>query len=258
MSNSEQARQYIFGQMQKVKGFLSPLDGLLLSSLVIYQNSQNLDGSIAEIGVYKGRSYYLLRMMLKGEERCIGMDIFEHGDVKTPYQEFADNGRMLGSPVDVQDIIVGDTMRMDPPDLKARHGAFRFIHIDGCHEYDYVRNDAEIADGTLAPYGVICFDDFFNPQYPDVTIAVTAFLNEHKDKYAVVAITQNKLYTCLRSHADQYKQAILSAPLLQKVSKRPTEMNGDDILWCSNARSSQIAYKLAAQMNVPTLARMVY
>jgi len=258
MSTNEQARQYIFGQMQKVKGFLSPLDGLLLSSIAIFQNGQDWGGSIAEIGVYKGRSYYLFRMMLKGEERCIGIDIFEHGDVRTPYQEFADNGRMLGSPVDVQDIIVGDTMRINPQDLKARHGAFRFIHIDGCHEFDYVRNDADIADGTLAPYGVICFDDFFNPQYPDVTVAVMDFLNANKDKYAVVAITQNKLYTCLKSHADQYKQAILSAPLLHKVSKMPAHMNGDDILWCSNARSSQIAYKLAAQMNVPTLARMVY
>jgi len=258
MSNSEQARHYIFGQMQKVKGFLSPLDGLLLSSLTIHQNSQGWGGSIAEIGVYQGRSYYLFRMMLKDDERCIGMDIFEHGDVRTPYQAFADNGRMLGSPVNVEDIIVGDTMRIDPLDLKERHGAFRFIHIDGCHEFDYVRNDADIADGTLAPYGVICFDDFFNPQYPDVTIAVTEFLSAHRDKYAVIAITQNKLYACLKSHADQYKQAILSAPLLHKVSKLPTQMNGDDILWCSNARSSQIAYKLAAQMNVPTLARMVY
>ena len=61
MSNSEQARNYIFGQMQKVKGFLSPLDGLLLSSMTIYQNNQGWGGPIAEIGVYQGRTYYLFR-----------------------------------------------------------------------------------------------------------------------------------------------------------------------------------------------------
>ena len=79
MSSYEQTRNYVFGQMQKVKGFLTPLDALLMSSITIYQNSRGWSGSIAEIGVYQGRSYYLFKMMLKENERCIGMDIFEHG-----------------------------------------------------------------------------------------------------------------------------------------------------------------------------------
>jgi len=244
--------------MQKIKGFLSPLDGLMLSSILLYQNMEELRGSIAEIGVYGGRSYYLLRMMTNGDERCIGMDIFEHGDVRTPYKLFAESGNRLGAPVDDQDIIVGDTAKIDPQDLKRRHGEFRFIHIDGCHERRYVHNDADIADQTLAPHGVICFDDIFNPQYPDVTVAVMEFLAANEHKYASIAITPHKLYVCGKDCAAAYKESIKSAPLLQKIAKVPTQMNGDEILWCSSGRSSQIAYRLATKMNVPTLARMAF
>ena len=49
---------YIFRRMKTVKGYLDPVDALMISTILIAQSKAKLKGGVAEIGVYFGRSFY--------------------------------------------------------------------------------------------------------------------------------------------------------------------------------------------------------
>jgi hypothetical protein len=55
------------------------------------------------------------------------------------------------------------------PELAEHRGRVRFLSVDGDHSGVAVYNDLKLADELLAPDGLVALDDFFSPQYPQVT-----------------------------------------------------------------------------------------
>ena len=48
----QSTRDYIFRRMKTVKGYLDPVDALMISTILIAQSKAKLKGGVAEIGVY--------------------------------------------------------------------------------------------------------------------------------------------------------------------------------------------------------------
>jgi len=54
--------KYIACSMETVRGFLKPLDAQLISTLLSYQDENNITGHLCEIGVHHGRLFLMLAL----------------------------------------------------------------------------------------------------------------------------------------------------------------------------------------------------
>src|SRR5690606_16971258 len=108
-----QLRKFIFNDLQAVEGYIDPPDALVFLSLLQAQTKAGMGGGIAEIGVFYGRSYYLMKKIVGDAGRILAIDLFDLGGdgagAPTQYQRFLDYGRRLGLAVDEDLIIMGDS-----------------------------------------------------------------------------------------------------------------------------------------------------
>jgi hypothetical protein len=70
--------------------------------------------------------------------------------------------------------------------------SFRFIHIDGSHLYEAVRDDALLAKDLLAPGGIVAFDDYSNADF--IGVAAAAWEAVLKTEMIPLCVTDAKLY----------------------------------------------------------------
>lgn len=69
---------------------------------------------------------------------------------------------------------------------------FRFIHIDGSHLYDVVREDIRLSRQLLKDNGVVVFDDYRSPHTPGVSAALwDAVLHESLHPFC---LSPSKMY----------------------------------------------------------------
>src|SRR5271170_5492307 len=194
--------KYFLGNMYKTKGYMHPADALMFAALLNHQSELGVSGDVIEIGIYYGRSFCLLAKAITDRERAIGIDLFSIGPRENgahsqseQYETFLQN--LSGNQIDITkcSIHIGSSDELDVSQLMDSPKKARFIHIDGGHDRESVTHDLVLATSVLCEQGIIVLDDFLNPEWPGVTIAVLEFLNENVD-YAPFAITRGKLYVC--------------------------------------------------------------
>ena len=119
--------------------------------------SQELDGSVVEIGRFKGGSTFLLAAALGGRAALWSYDI--HVALNAPYTgadldaQLRDALGRYGLDGNVH-LVVGDSRTAEPPP-----GPIRAIFVDGDHSYEGVRADWDHWGGLLAPGGHVLFHD---------------------------------------------------------------------------------------------------
>lgn len=206
MSLSDHAHRDLY----RIRGFLHPVDTMLFCALLGGQAEHKIAGSLVEIGVFFGRSLYLLGENAKTTgSKALGIDLFDISGQRTYVDE-------LMTKHGLSDTII--LKSMNSADVTAQSiinevGRARFFHIDGGHEYHHLENDTKLALASIAENGVIVFDDFMNPQYPDLTVAVIDMLRQNKDRLVPLCISKSKLYTVLPQLKKQYSALIKSAEL---------------------------------------------
>lgn len=180
---SEVSRFY--AKLDQIPGWFAHEDLGHFSLLLGYQNMIQLSGDILEIGVYCGRSAVALGKYLKPGERLVLCDTFP-GD----YHE-ADSGpevvwRNLSGLLPGLERETLEFCVMDSTELAFPPGrVFRFIHVDGGHSREVALGDLRMCAGLLAPDGVIAVDDYTNTDWPEVTEAVDAFLEDSPTFFVV-------------------------------------------------------------------------
>lgn len=174
-------QEYIHTGRNGVAGWFTERDAMLFDVIDASQREHGITGDLLEIGCYQGTSAILLGYMRQDAERVVICDLFdgptesvedevERGRYYTPgfaRGMFEDNWRRFHP--DLPTIIA------EPSSTLRNHGlgrTFRFIHIDGSHAYDCVRQDLLLAKELLIPGGVVVFDDLLSPHTPGVTAAV--------------------------------------------------------------------------------------
>jgi hypothetical protein len=254
-------RKFIFRDLQKVEGYIDPPDALVFLSLLRAQENSGLSGGVAEIGVFYGRSYFLFRKICGGEDKILGIDLFDleqdgEGRV-TQYDRFLDNGKRLGLPVDEALIIRGDSTGVSPHQVTDRVGQVRFFSIDGGHMLHHVRSDSRLAIEALAPHGIIAFDDTFNPAWPEVTVGVADLLRERED-YASFCMTKYKTYVCRRAMHQFYSDVIAGAPDLTAFQHAETEFMGSKVAHLNNPMGRRMVYELMVRSGMSAFAERAY
>ena len=71
-----------------------------------------------------------------------------------------------------------DSRRIDPDRLRAMHGPFDFVLVDGDHSYAAVKNDSELAFRVLAPSGVVLWHDLYTFLPPAPQRGLFQYLSE--------------------------------------------------------------------------------
>jgi hypothetical protein len=253
-------RKFIFHDLRSIDGYIDPPDALVFLSILESQQQQNLKGGVAEIGVFFGRSYFLMRKITSPEEKVLAIDLFDLGeksDAVSQYQRFLDNGTRLGMEVDEDLVIVGDSTKLVAEDIVAKVGELRFFSIDGGHMLSHVTSDSQLANGALAKHGVIAFDDTFNPAWPEVTVAVADFLRESK-QYSAFCMTKYKTYVCRNEFHGDYLAAIADAPHLQAFDHVETEFLGAKVIRLHDPIHLRILHEVANRLGLSAFSERVY
>lgn len=148
-----------------------------------------------EIGSWEGMSaFFLLRNLPNCQLTCV--DTWQGSDEHNHYSDavfrraernFQDNMARFGGRVEV---FKGSSTQyfasMDQQEC------FDFIYIDGSHHADDVAHDGKNAFTLLRPGGLMVFDDYLWPHYPDIRLnpitPINEFLYSHRSEINIVSI----------------------------------------------------------------------
>jgi hypothetical protein len=235
--------RYVSLSMGTVEGYLTPLDARLIAALLTYQNQNRIRGHLCEIGVHHGRLFLMLAMARRFGERALGIDLFEDDAINIGCRQAGRdqalfvNARRLGIRFSKEETFMTSSLDIGPAAILARTtGPIRFWSIDGGHLYRHVENDLLLAEATVAPMGVIAVDDFFNPRWPEVSLAAYDFLQK-TDSIVPFAITRGKIYLTDSGAAEIYKAALR---LHTEMGHQETvQILGKDVLLLKQGRFSK-------------------
>jgi hypothetical protein len=249
--------------MHRVKGYLDPVDALAIASIMIAQTGNSLGGGgIAEVGVFFGRSFFLMAKLLEEGEYAFAADLFDIGlrasGESWQLASFLKSAEELNVDMPLEFIFVGSSRTLQPNTLRDKVGPVRFFHIDGDHSWEGVKSDAQLAERTIADFGVICFDDFCNPLYPDVSSGVFDFLRERSGTIAPFLITRKKLFVCRVEYADFYKKAFENNQLLRKVQKTPIELMRSPVLFAGDSQLARLRNEFFVRFGLAPLNGLFY
>jgi hypothetical protein len=255
-------RDYIFRRMKTVKGYLDPVDAFMISTILIAQSKAKLKGSVAEIGVYFGRSFLLMAGLLQADERAFAADLFNigvrSGNDSLQLASFVASGAKLGIPIDRNMIFVGNSHMLNAEAVIKKTGALRFINIDGGHLLADVESDAALAKAATADFGVLCFDDFCNPEWPEVSLGVFNFLRANESRFSAFALSPKKIFVCQNAYFDLYTSVIRDAPVLRKIHRIKVDLLGRSIIHLRQTYLERIRYEGFARTGLGGLNAFFY
>jgi predicted O-methyltransferase YrrM len=186
---------------RSIGGFMDESNVAIWDSLLTAQLEGCIQGSLLEIGVFKGRSASILCQHKRPDEELWLVD----------FSDFLAEARRNLAPIQtpgVRFVHAKSSALWREPDLAARKRTFRWIHVDGEHTGHAVANDLNLAADLLSDGGLICVDDFFNPAYPQITAAVFAWLASRPFELEMVLCGQNKAYFARPTFAHVYLKLI--------------------------------------------------
>jgi hypothetical protein len=179
-TGADDAAAYCRHGLDSVEGYFSVEDGWAFLALDAMQRAQGIRGDLLEVGAYLGKSTIVLGYLPRDDETLVVCDPFEDRspddglavremscyDGLTQERFEANYRRFHAADPDVR---VGTSDEILP--TLPEH-AFRFIHVDGGHSYDIVKNDLAATESLLCPGGIIAFDDMLERHTPGVPAAV--------------------------------------------------------------------------------------
>jgi hypothetical protein len=154
-----------------IPGWFAEEDVRLFSIIDTLQAATGLDGDLLEVGGYLGRSAIALGYMRRQGERLVVVDPWDAQVVDSEneaeqarlypdvsFERFKANFHKFHTQLpDMRRGISGTCL----PELESSR--YRFIHVDGSHEWEQVRGDVEQVARLLAPNGIVAFDDMHAP-----------------------------------------------------------------------------------------------
>ena len=183
----------------EVPGWFLPEAQAAWDCLLAFQTDQKIQGPLLEIGVWRGKSAALSTLHAEPNETCVYVDRLMLAEFKELIGRIRTSGTLF--------LEILSECLLSQPQVTKLGATFRWIHIDGEHSGEAVRNDLRVAESLLADDGMICVDDFPSSAYPQVNFAVVEFLSQHP-QITMVACGHNKGYICRRESAPRYLQFI--------------------------------------------------
>lgn len=180
------------------------------------QDDAGVSGAVAEIGVYHGKLFLGLHLLVPAGTKAVAIDSFtdqsanpdEAGGSLTAFEA---NVRRWGEWSSVT-VAVTDSMSLMADEVLAlADGPVRFFSVDGGHTCEATASDIAIAEAVLSKGGVLILDDIFNEQWPGVMDGAMAHLDAGS-ALIPFGIGFNKTYfTNSAEHAERYRTALREA-----------------------------------------------
>ena len=198
--------------MRSVDGWLHPTSAAAIAEL-------GVGGNAAEIGVHHGKLLILLSLLC---DHAYAIDVFDStrntdgsGDGNREIFE-ANMHRYGGAYTTIQ----SDSALL-APELLPR---IRLFSVDGAHTADMTEHDLRLASRVLVHGGIVMLDDYFNEQWPDVSVGANRVIAD--GTLVPFAITPGKL---LLTNGDPAKW-------LERFARSPAfhsfrEMAGRRVAW---------------------------
>jgi hypothetical protein len=236
--------RYLRVNFYRTEGFISRLDAVIYRDIIAGQVQNGVKGSLAEIGVHYGRSFFLLASGRFGSEKCLAVDLFEDDSLHTNRQGigrgggFRNNCHKYRFDFSEDEIVKRSSLDLSAEEILRRVGPVRFFSIDGGHMYEHVTNDLRLAQDVLTEDGVICLDDIFSPLWPEVAIATFDLIRADDSRFVPILATRDKLYLCDSKYAPLYRGIINDdKELSSQVFRRITILSHDVIVLLPCVRS---------------------
>jgi hypothetical protein len=167
---------------RRVPGWLEGQTLDILTLLRDVQDQRGIDGAVAEIGVYHGRLFIGLQLLVPKGTPAVAVDSFVDQSANPDeaggnLERFTANVQRWGDWSSVV-VVQVDSTTLKPGDLeKAAGGLSRFFSVDGGHSAETTTSDLSNAEAALAGGGVVIVDDVFNEQWPGVMDGVAEHLH---------------------------------------------------------------------------------
>lgn len=229
-------------------GWFERIDALLFVAADAASREACGAGDLLEIGAYLGKSTVLMGYFVRHGERLHVCDTFGISDeaVDTPLwydridqRQFERNFQHFHINVDLQlhrklsqDLDRGDFAR-----------PVRFVHIDGSHAYEAVRQDIAFILDIIMPPTVVVFDDYREVHTPGVAAAVWEALLARSLR--VLARSEKKLYAVPADGPDLLP-ALRDALAPADVRLEEERILGSPSLWVRWPEPSMARKRLAA------------
>lgn len=245
---------YLRRDFFQVDGYTSFFDARLFDFFLEIQSLANIGGSMAEIGVHHGRSFFILAKARRDGEQALAVDVFEDDAL---YQDphgfgrgvrFRQNCQRLGIALADNEIYTGLSTTLDAAEIKRRVGPVRFFSVDGGHRYDDVAYDMRLAAAALHPRGIIVADDYMNAQWPEVSLALADWLREKDNPLCPFMSTVSKLYLCDRDELPFYRAQAKQFLAGGRYEVRETELFADSYFFSRQNLRDKLRYFLKERL----------
>ena len=139
--------------------------------------------------------------------------------------------RNLGSygKEDNMNIIVKSSLELEKEELRTITSGLRFASIDGGHWYNAVLNDLRLVSACAASDCVIALDDFFNPDFPEVSAGYYAWMQE-RPEFVPFCVTKGKMYLCRPGTEKYYLNALQANRYLRFQRKKDIQFLNHELL----------------------------
>ena len=202
---SEQARQkqlqhYLGHGLIKVQGWLEPHSAWIISALGRYQATENIRGSVGEIGVHHGKLFILLDLIKADDEISFAVDLFDIQEYNIDQSglgdlaQFKKNLENFSSGMNRVKIFKKNSMDLSADEIIASCGRTRLFSVDGGHTAACTLNDIRISEASTINEAIVVVDDYFNPSWPDVSAGTAEYILHPTSTLRPFAISPNKLY----------------------------------------------------------------
>jgi Methyltransferase domain len=210
MSTSMPSANTYFNAVKDIGGWFYEEDAFVFEAIDRLQTNNHISGDLLEIGAYQGKSAAFLGFLLQPNEQLVVCDLFEEPGVNAENQaekvawypsltrqEF--ERRYLQVHAHLPRILACRSSRLTR--VGNLSPTFRFIHIDGSHLYQIVKQDLHTASELLKKGGIVAIDDYRTAHTPGV--AAAAWETVLLGSLIPLCLTPQKMYaTCKHTDVD--------------------------------------------------------
>ena len=204
---------YLATQFSRIEGWCNAHLFGGIAACHQYQRLHEIDGPVAEIGVYHGKFFIALASLKTGAGIHHAIDVFDmqefnlDGAGKGNLSIFRTNCNNAGFAEGDIATVRADSMALKHHDLSAIRSVadeFSMFSVDGCHRVEHTINDIRIAMKLTSPGGIIYVDDYYNAHWPGVQEGVAKLYFFETPRFVPLLFSSNKLFLCHISRHESY------------------------------------------------------
>ncbi|QKE41292.1 MAG: class I SAM-dependent methyltransferase [Ferrovum myxofaciens] len=228
-------QSYVRNGKNNIEGWFSRVDSQIFYELLSYQNLNDIEGGVAEIGMHHGKSFIALCLGMTENQKAYGVDIFENQQKNldrsgSGVRDIVENN-LKAYGIDLSRVIIDPrgSDEVNPEDIYQSVGCIRFFSVDGGHWRDIVCNDLSLAASVLVKDGVIALDDFLRPEWPDVSAGFFEWFEKSNKSIVPLAIGHNKLYLCHKESIYHLQKILIDSLFLKHFFNKYYMFLGNNI-----------------------------